>query len=358
MTHRNDDQSFEDSLDNAVREMHQQMPRGNRPSSRAWKLLAEQASIEESVRDGSRPVLSTVRKRTSSGDHEPQVSGGLNRHLGWSTWLAAALMVILIGASVNFLMPVRNDGGNIAEHSIALAPGTPDLSALQPGEVASPSASPDMYIPVHGPEFACGVEPLTEEEVYQIVLNPGNRWTALAPEVSHNSGGLYENSDHWMQVDWERDASKSFAASDESAVTDPIIETANTFWKCLMTGSALQVWALMNPYAVQFEILKQYPVFRDEATIRKHIEKWGPMRYSASIFHVFPDLGNVPPYQASMHVSEEYGSVRIGYSQGDPWKSVVIMESHPDYDGYNQRHLLLTRAPDGTWWVYMIFWEY
>lgn len=361
MTHRRDNHSADDAFDAAVHEMHAEMARGSRPSCQVWNTITRQAGIDTQVADrnqsGSAPSFTNTARRQSN-----EIPGAMptpsSSYLNWSTWLAVALVVLLIAASINFLM-MPDDQNDPPEKSIALAPRTPDMPSQVTAEIASPVASPgwDLYIPVHGPEFACTADPLTEEEVYQIVLNPSNGWNQKDSDSTLANSGLYESRDPWWFRQYMREESENFIAADDAALRDPITETANMFWNCLMTGSAFQVWAMMEPDLVQHEILMQYPVLRDEVTLRKHIEKWGPRKYSASIYHAFPDLGNVEPYRASMHVEGSYGSVRIGYSQGDPWKALVLMASHPQSDGYLEQYLLLTVAPDGTWWVSAIFYE-
>lgn len=358
MTHRSDDHTIEDAIDSAIQDMHQQMPRGNRPGARAWNQVAEAAGIPQ----GDADVVSTSATHHDFTQAEERMRGSYGAmsessgHLGWTTWVAAALIVAMIGASFWYLQP---ESGDDPYDSIALAPGTPDSSTLEPLALASPSASPraDEYIPVYGPEFACNVEPLTEEEVYQIVLNPRNAWVAKGAESYAWDSGMSEGTDRWYSTVLARDASYSYVASNEVLVTGPITEAANTFWNCLMTGSAFQVWSLMEPSAVQHEILKLYPVMRDEATLRMHIMEWGPRRYSAALYVTFQDFGNTPPFDASMHVGEEYGSVRIGYNQGEPWRAVVTMVNHPESEWARQYDLFLEIAPDGTWWVSMIFYE-
>lgn len=356
MTRRSENQSYEDTLYDAVQDMHQQMPRGNQPSSRAWSQFAQEAGIPTQTLEAGQ-VSADSGTNATPRSHKQRIrsstSARSNSYLGWSTWLAVAIVVAIIGASANFLLPGIDGGDNTTENSIALAPGTPDLFTA----LASPSASPDLYSPVHGPEFACNAEPLTEEQVYQIVLNPSNGWSAKAEKRESGDAGLFESSNHWMNVRFEREMSESYVAVDDPDLVDPITETANAFWNCLMNGSAYQVWSMMEPSAVQSEILTQHPVFRDEEMIRRHIQEWGPRRYSASIYHVFPDLGDVPSNNASMRVVDTYGGVRLGYSGEDPWKALVLMQSQPHESEYHEKYLLLQIAPDGTWWVSMIFHE-
>lgn len=363
MTYRRDNQSADDAIDEAVHDMHAGMARGSRPSSHVWDTIALHAGIDALAAERDHPGGSHTGTESEHGQPSGTSTRTLQRpssHVGWSTWLVAAMVVVLAGASMNSVVRDRQKTDHLPTISIALAPGTPAASSIVPAAAASPVGSPgwDPYIPVHGPEFACTVEPLTADEVFQIVLNPGNGWSQKEPGSTLTDTGLYEERDYLMFSEYQRKASESYVASVDAAIVDPITETANMFWNCLMTGSALQVWGMMEPRVVQQEILMQHPVLRDEASLRTHIEEWGPRKYSASIYHAFPDLGNIEPYRASMHVKESVGAVRIGYSENDPWKAIVLMASHPQSDGYVELHLLLTIAPDGTWWVSGAFYDW
>lgn len=370
MTHHSDDRSFEHTLDSAVQDMHENTPRGNRPPRRVWNRIAAEAGIpqQESADSSTEPSIhSDKQTQDASPRTRPTSTPQPVTHLGWTSWLAAALVLVLVGASVNFLLPEDNGGDTTSDDSIALAPGTPDLSILEPLNLASPPASPELFIPDYGPEYACHAEPLTEDQVFDIVMNPHREYERLG---SSNSIAETENPEE-VRTDfsyWQPFFQNpvDFSITTDPEETTPIIETGNKFWNCLMTGTAFQVWGMMHPYTVQHEILMQYPVLRDEDTLRNHIATWGPQRYSASIYHAFPDLGNTEPTTASRVVDETQGNIIVRYNVaegmpvdvGEPFSAIVRVIPADPAASPSYYELLLQRAPDGKWWVTAIYYPF
>src|SRR5699024_9451558 len=139
------------------RDMHRNTPRGDRPPGRVWNQIATQAGIptrDDTGKLDDGHTRAGTASQNSRALTKPPVPARQTSHLGWSAWLAAALVIVLVGASINFLMPEDNDGNTTSEDSIALAPGTPDMSVFSQLQVATPMASPELYTPVHGPEYA------------------------------------------------------------------------------------------------------------------------------------------------------------------------------------------------------------
>ena len=355
MTDRRDRRSFEQSLDDAVQNMHRDLPRGNQPSSRVWSQIAAEAGISEEDGPDTRNANRSIGK-TQAATRRRAMGSGRRSYLGWSTWLAAALVVVLIGAGVRFLVPENNP--NTREHSIALAPGTPDMSMFSSIEVATPFASPNAYVPEYGPEYACHAEPLTADQIFDIVINPSRERVRRGSEQMGSTDEPREGLD-W--ISYPRLEPGWLVPVDTPESRQELIDTSNQFWNCLMTGSSFQVWGLMAPENVQMEILSVYPVLRDETVLRQHIEEWGPRPYRDALHQTFPDLGNADPLIVAMMAGESERSVQISAEMS--WAGMVehnraqVTMIPPPEAGESSRwadliiQIEFTRAADGTWWA-------
>lgn len=343
------DADFETLFNSAAENAHRKAPRGEMPSSSVWcKIVSEQTGYvtadirTNTVANRSTPINEAIHLRPTRFVSKGQTH---TNYLHLASWFA---VVVLIAAIAYGSYAISDNTTEPERHSIALAPSTPGANHKVEDQVTTPTASPgwNQFIPTYGPEFACNVEPLTADEVYQRVLNPYDIWF---PEDSHEPQ-LLESTDYYLMQSIDVDAVDGFVENEDPAVTQPIIKAANTFWNCIMTGTAYQVWSLMDPFTVQFEVLRAFPVLRDETSLRNHIEEWGSRRYSAGLWMTFPDLGNVEQYQASMLADDSYGSIRLGYdSEGNLWKGAVRMVSHPNATYYQQLDLLISIDPDGVW---------
>lgn len=356
------DDAFTIKFDDAVGSMHQRSYRGNKPSGGLWNDIRSQMQPNGV---GPTPISTATPPRQRgvapvAGTSTPRHGSRLKTNLrvpmrGSSTWVALGLVVLLVVSGLYLNQLPKTD---TRENQVAWAPGTTVPNPADEIVTASPWASPTAI--GYGPEFACNVEPLTAGIIFDMVVNPeresirrGGDRAIRDLEKPAESGG---NSLYWRPLFENKE---QFYGTDDPSIRQPIVDTANLFWNCLMTGTAYQVWTLMDPSSVQDEILAQYPVFLDDVTLRAHIEKWGPMRYSASRHHVFPDLGGLDPIQVSRHADDSFGSVTISVPPGEdtPQSAIVIMIPHSDSGksilGYQK--LLLSRAPDGTWWVVAIY---
>lgn len=369
MTHRRDDHTFEDAIDSAIQDMHQRTPRGNGPSARAWKQVKEAAGVESTetteAQASGRPRRATreSRQRARLAGSGNGTSGRYARsrsYLNWATWLAAALIVALIATNFYFLMPEDGDQGT-GQH-IALAPGTPDLSVFPQLQVATPMASPGAYIPTYGPEHACHAEPLTEDQVFDIVMNPMREHVRRgANDKGPHLAKPYESDMYILNQVAHYPSNSTYEVTEDPELHQSLKGVANQFWNCLMTGTAFQVWALMDPTNVQREILQLYPVLRDEATLRQHIKEWGPRQYTDAIVQTFPDLGNIDPFEAAMYADNSWGSVLFKgdpYSEGQyAWARVRMAPNEGSTRWGGTIQLDMVRAPDGTLWVARILYN-
>lgn len=362
MTSQHTQDAFEIRFESAVTDMHQRTPRGNQPPASVWEAI--HAGVRETRADAADPRApgpdpAPVSRKTRRMRKESSMDMTLNPGMaapqpqagrGLFTWAAVALVGMLVISSLLWYgqIPPGNDGNELAW---APTTGTPESFI----GVASPAASPQVY--EYGPEYACNVAPLTSEQVFDIVMNPVREYERRMGEDRSDTGERLEEArinqfTHYEQGRMNREQYIPAEGNDSYA---EIEQAANTFWNCLMTGTAFQMWSLMNPYAVQLEILMQYPVLRDEETLRTHIEEWGPRRYSANLYHAFPDLGNVDPLLATRMVTDSWDSIMITTDRqtGQVTSAIVVMQPHPD-SGQNRLEdveISLIPTPDGQWWV-------
>ena len=368
MTSHYDDDAFELTFENAVSEAHTRAERGNEPSGKTWGTIRRELSANQMRAETADPralgpdlaVEHSTTERTHSMDaaYAPQFLPGSSanrQRFGWMALMAAGLVGLMI------ITNLWINGGSPGDdrNDLAWAPGmgTPESS-----DSTTPIASPPVYI--YGPEFACNVEPLTEQQVFDIVMNPEREYLRRSGDQrTKSSDRLDEGQTLWFksyeQGPMNRD---QYVYPDDDKKYAEIENAANTFWNCMMTGSALQMWSLMDPYVVQREILIQYPVLRDEATIRKHIQEWGPRRYSAQLFVSFEDLGNQDPLTAQRFVTDSADAIMITSDREskEVTSAIVVMQPHPDsrLDRRFDVEMYMRPTPDGGWWVVSLNYPY
>lgn len=372
MTSQYDIDTFANSFDDAVNRIHG--AHGHRASSRVWADVLGSASNPRSSRNGpdaelaeEEPTSNTIRQQSIPARRSPRPRRQLpTPGTRIAPWMYTALVGVLVIAMILVINGIPQNGGDDKE--IALAPGHGSIINIGPGtpaptgllDEATPSGTPDQLIPTYGPEYACNAVPLTTDQVMDYVMNP-ERASRLLPGTPSAMPELVEN-DLFNEV-WARPWSDA-VATDDPELRAELTDFANEFWTCLMTGTAYQVWALSDPHNVQFEILKRFPVLRDEESIREYVEWWGPKRYSAGLTMVFPDLGNWEPEIAEQYVRSNPSAIRItarAEELHDPdiaYSTLAVVTMEGTWKNGTPRYidLQLQRTPDGSWWVSRVVW--
>lgn len=357
MTSNHDQDAFGLRFEDAVNDAHQRKERGENSSPHVWETI--RAGLPERTRRAETadpralgpdpaPVSRKTQRRREESDMDVAMNPGMaalpRANRGLLAWAALALVGVLVASSFFWFgqTPPGDDGSELA-----WAPnfGTPDGSM----EVASPAASPTVY--EYGPEYACEVEPLTADQVFDIVMNPLHAYEARGHEVYFDPPlpELREegrpNTTNWTTV--------SMSPISGTDLTAQLEEFGNSFWNCLMTGTSYQVWGMMDPTLLQWSILQNFPVLRDTESIRQFIEEWGPQRYGSSGLDIFPILTGVPPEQAARIASTNFGSIRISTPRGSTGQEtrigVITMVPASGDNDLNYYELYVSEHPDGSW---------
>lgn len=337
-----------DADDAQMLDVHQHMPRGMEPSADVWQRVLTGTEARADIRnprafgpDSAQSGKDSVMSATLATPRRESLDRSANKK-SWKSWVSVAAAIAITMAlafnAIGFLGNGRPDDNG----HLALAPrfGTP-------GDASTPPPA----VPTPGPEYACTAPALTEEEVMAIVMNPQNGLERLGMEMPQ-SDGLSE----WTNDSISYEAHNfPVGGSPSREENEEISAAADMFWNCLMTGTAFQVWGLMDPSIVQSEVLINFPVLRTEEQLRNHVHTFGPMRYSAGLGQRFPDLGGIDPVQASARTSGDPADTRMigSVTYPDTYTARIAMFPHPDSGSArsNFLYLYLTRYPNGQWIV-------
>lgn len=251
---------------------------------------------------------------------------------GMFTMVAIALVGVLMASSVYWFgqTPPGNDEGQLA-----WAPG-----------MASPESSP-----VAG--YACDVEPLTTDEVMEIVRNPQNTYQERGFELDQaDEIPTYQEA----RIDWsQRAVSPSMLATGDPALVGPLTELGNTFWSCLVTGTSAQVWAMMDPSLLQWTILQNFDVVRTEDDISQFVDEWSSQPHTILPGGIYPQFRNVDVRDIGYIVDPELGGIKISTARGpleeEVRVGVMLMIPAPESQGSGFYEIYITENPDGSWFV-------
>lgn len=360
MNSNHDQDAFEFRFEGAVNEIHARTDRANNPSSRAWATIraglpknvqrAETADPRAMAADPA-PVSCKTQRMRKESDMDTALNPGMaapplraNRRL--FAWVAIALVGVMI-ASTFFLNGQTPPGGDGNDLAWAPGLGTPE----GPVDLASPAASPQAY--EYGSEYACEVEPLSADQVMEIVLNPLHAYEERGHEYNFDPP-LPEHREE-QPADRNTWTTVPMSAVVGTDLSDELEEFGNTFWSCLLTGTTYQVWGMMDPTHLQWSILRNFPVLRTEDDLRQFVEEWGPQKYGSSGLETLPILTGLPPEQAERVASAEHGSIRVSKPRGQEGQEtrigVITMVPATGDNDMNYLELYVSEHPDGTWSV-------
>jgi hypothetical protein len=225
----------------------------SRPEPGLWDRILESQVYQE-----KEPVMSSTPIALSNPPRRIDATPGTaapRRKVGrWMNALAAVALIIVIGAGYWF--SGYGPGGGVNGDSPRYA-----------AQAVTPQASPEA------PGVGCDVKPLTTDEVMAIVRNPLNPLNEMGVILAASPEPLLEASDSAITQLPELGMEVTVPNEQEFAAIEA---AAQLYYDCLHNGSNSQIWALVAPAIVQASILDNFPVFRDEATIRAWVGESGP----------------------------------------------------------------------------------
>jgi|GEM_PF-6032216 len=262
-----------DSLSVSASEFHRRMEaaqdrnlQASQPAPNLWERILDKREIDERETEMSSPHLA-LDNRPIDTFPVPGSQARLNRSRGdisrWTNMVIAVVLIVAIG--VGYWFSGFGPGGGRGDDSQQYA-----VLGLTPG------VSPDMSA------TGCNIDPLTTDQVMEIVRNPLIPLNEMGAVIAASPAPLLEADDPGLGGLPESELETSTPTEEEFA---GINAAASAYYNCLSFGTNFQLWAIVAPNVVQTWILGNFPVFRDEATIRAWVEEVGPQ----SAEQHFPD---------------------------------------------------------------------
>lgn len=262
----------------------------------------------------------------------------------WWTLLMTGVSVLVVLATLRMMLPQSSPGND--RDNLAMAPS-----------LATPAAN------------ACTAEPLTADEVMDMVISPSLGYDRIDPlwgdkdmyvaGTSGVRGVIMERSPYIGSLS---DLSSFIAAdSSDELISKDAQAAAEQFWTCLLYGTSYQVWGLIAPEFVQAELLSFYPVFRTEADVMNTIMLMGPLPYSENGFRTFFAEQSMTSEPFILDPSADDGGVWILETEGTLQNRIAIVElgSESPENSLNTgpRRILMQRYGDQSWIVLGVDWE-
>lgn len=294
MTNNHNQDAFEHRFESVVNDAHERSDRGANPSSNVWKSIrAGLTDMQADTADSratdvdSAPVSRRTQQMRKEAGMDIALQPGMmeaptraNRRL--LAWAATILVGVLVASGLFWYgqTPVGDDG-----NELAWAPGMGTAESTPTAMISS----------------VCQVEPLTADQVLEMVLNPKEGYARLGNPQPILTGELWEPGQLLTPSFW--------TDLDLKPIEDPEraekLETmGNEFIRCLQHGSSYQVWSFLDPILVQQMIISEFPVIRTESQLREFIETVGPQPFVDS---GSTDLASLMRFtrNSSLHVMDE-----------------------------------------------------
>lgn len=271
----------------------------------------------------------------------------------WWSLLVAGIAVVLVAATLRMTLPPTapgSDNGNLAMVA------SPQATSMAPSRIyreATPTAD------------ACTAEPLTADQVLNIVRNPvtGADW------LHRDSDSEEIQSEDLRYAELERavypheliDQMMDIPTNIDDFPVEEAKAATQQFWDCMLYGTSYQVWGLMDPSFVQMEILAFHPVFRTEEDVMATITKIGPNPYFANGNSVFTALGAKDVNRLRLQTqpgdegiwtmsTDAYFKDKIAIVALVPVNTDEALDPRP-------RHFLMQKFENGQWIVMGVDWQ-
>lgn len=310
------------------------------PSAFGSDHVSRPSLVMEERRSGMEMALST-----------PVPVGSRPRSQWWSV-LVAGIAVVLVAATLRMTLPPTVPGGDSGNLAMVATP-------IEPSRVLR-EATP--------PATTCTAEPLTVDQVMNIVRNPiaGADWLHNDPDAAEGSEA---DSKNWSYAEIERPVYPHEQIDQMMAIPRdthdfPVVEAkaaTQQFWDCMLYGTSYQVWGLMDPSFVQMEILAFHPVFRTEEDVLGTITEIGPKLYSANANSVFFARGAKDVNRLVLQTQpgdEGIWTMNTDAYFKDKIAIVALVPVNPDEAlDPRPRHFLMQKFENGQWIVQGVDWQ-
>lgn len=326
-----DTDAFAQWFDDATNKAHRQEYRSDRPSAKTWQDVDTRLSGFTRDQPDQDWREASDRQEHREGNTAPTRE---RTHRGIPAWTAAGLVILLVISGLYLNTIGGDDGGN---QNLAWAPAT---------VASTPTVTGD---------YACNVQPLTTDETLATVKNPLRAYERF--------GDHYPNDDPNEMVEIPVLGSSNWMpSSDLLPANDPGIEGelsafGEQFWGCIQSGTAAQVWAMMDPVTLQSMILTSFPVIRTEEMLRTYIDLWGPKTYIN--YRIGQDRGSVlpiiyPERTIAIPDSDDYPILVSAPNEAADMTSryaIIPLVTTKEYDIVEYYDLCVTQQTDGRWTV-------
>ncbi|MCA9832681.1 MAG: hypothetical protein KC435_01930 [Thermomicrobiales bacterium] len=357
MSHLDSTESFIEMFGTAFDRAHRRTERADMPSERVkdrvmkdiagMKMRSETADPSAFGPDLASRLKSAANERSLTVDTTlgiPTRTPLAQASRWWAvavTGLAIALVIVSFRMTIHPSGPLVKDDNNIAYAPLV---STPMATAIA---------------------NSCTAEPLTADEVMNMVKGPERGYARLSHEPDTGEPEATYSDEPWTFSEQPRssaisaiDLSMMVSATETDTPISETKEAADQFWNCLLYGTSYQVWGLMAPELVQGELLAYYPVFRTEADVLKVITELGPQPYSKNrnaSFTTLEDVGSPPVELRSL--SGDSGVWVFPEFEG---QLAVVEMNTVDQGGASNikpRYLLIQKFPNGQWIVIGVDWQ-
>ena len=268
---------------------HRSDPAATGPAAGTWNRVLRN-SAQESSKRSSKMSSTTLTAQSPGFSRIPGES--FRQRSGRYATLAATVAIVLAVAFGGWLAMSQMPGG---DDRFAAIPGTPEVAQSQ----------------------TCDVDPMTVDEVMEIVENPykyaepgdyGSPDTSPAPWYDDFAEVQPMTSDFLTPLAGEIPT---------AAAMDQAIPVLQEYIACVETKTVAHSLRFVDPFSIQERVVTEFPFYRDQKTVREWVSEWisqGPQ----SLNWVDEDTGEVLVFTPNSNIDEartSFGWIGLGFNQ-------------------------------------------
>lgn len=246
-----------------LQELQQRADRAHTSADRAddappdlWQRVTAQVKSNAKEHTTMNATILTAEASRGPGVYRRVPPANSANHRGFSHYANLAVtiaMVVAVAVAGWFAtMQLNQPGGS--NDQFAFAPGTPEVASA-----------------------TCDVDPVTVDEVMEIVRNPYRYMYDRADSESDALVSYEYMARQELAVGFYFPTAAEYQSVNRTNPSQSEFEEAseavNSYIVCMRDATNGQYWALSHPIWVQEQVLSQFPVFADEESVRAYVEE-------------------------------------------------------------------------------------
>lgn len=236
-----------------LKELRQRADRAHKSTDRAddappelWQRVRVQTKTEEEESS----TMSSITLPAGPAPFSQPVAPAKSRGVGHYANLAATIAIVIGVALAGWFATMQLNQPQ-GDFRFAMLPGTPEVTST-----------------------TCDVEPMTLDEVMEIVENPYKYAEAETYGSPNSSYAPWYHDYEVVQPMVSESLHPNYGTVPTETAMEQALPVLDQYLACMETGTIAQALRFVDPFSIQAHVTDEFPFYRSEVEVRAYVSEW------------------------------------------------------------------------------------